>query len=207
MNKTEPRDQLIRKFSAPICAAALVGLLLLALATRFWLADWPNFKPIAAVAIFAGYFCERKSLALIAVVAIMLVSDAVIGFYEPLIMASVYASLLLACGLGMLMQKRLRVDSKMFSKIGSISAAALVASVLFYLLTNTAVWAAGWYPADLNGWIAALVAGLPFFKFTLAGNLLFSCLLFSLYFASWTATVDTHQRADALSANQIRNLG
>lgn len=207
MNKIEARNPLTGKYSASLGALALVCLLLLALTSRFWLADWPNFKPIGAVAIFAGFFCQRKSLALIGVVAIMLVSDAVIGFYEPMVMLSVYASLLLACGLGMMLKKRMRNDSKMHFKVGAVSAASLVAAVLFYLLTNTAVWAAGWYPGDLNGWVAALVAGLPFFKFTLAGNLLFSGLLFSLFYAFLTPVYGSFQQSNTLAAQQVRRLG
>lgn len=176
-------NQLTGKASGLVLGVALTCVLVLAVASRFWMAEWPNFKPVAAVAIFIGYFCHRKALAVGAVVLMMLVSDAVLGFYEPMVMASVYASLLLACGLGMLLQKRIGSDSKVAFRIGSVSAAALAASVLFYLLTNSAVWAAGWYPGDLQGLIAALVAGLPFFKFTVAGNLLFTGLIFSLYFA------------------------
>ena len=34
---------------------SIVGLLIVAAVfSRFWLADWPNFKPVAAVAIFAA---------------------------------------------------------------------------------------------------------------------------------------------------------
>ena len=80
--------------------AATVGLILLAMViaavlSRFVLMDWPNFKPLAAIAIFAGFLCKRWWVGAASLAIILLVSDAIIGFYELPIMLAVYSSCLL----------------------------------------------------------------------------------------------------------------
>jgi len=61
--------------------------------------------------------------------------------------------------------------------------ASLLVSVVFFLTTNAAVVLAGWYPLSLAGLLQSYLAALPFLRFTLAGNCLFSLLLFTSHFA------------------------
>jgi hypothetical protein len=59
--------------------------------------------------------------------------------------------------------------------------AAMASSVSFFLLSNFAAWAA-WtdlYPRTLNGVMASYVAGLPFFRRGLEGDLLFTAAMFA----------------------------
>lgn len=59
--------------------------------------------------------------------------------------------------------------------------AALASSVSFFLLSNLAVWAV-WtemYPRTFNGLLASYVAGLPFFRREVAGDLLFTSAMFA----------------------------
>ena len=58
--------------------------------------------------------------------------------------------------------------------------AALASSVSFFLLTNLAAWA--WldmYPKNLSGVLMSYVAGLPFFRHALAGDLIFTVAMFA----------------------------
>jgi hypothetical protein len=51
--------------------------------------------------------------------------------------------------------------------------------MLFFILTNLGVWAlTPLYPKTLSGLSECYVAALPFFRNTLAGDLLYSGLLF-----------------------------
>jgi hypothetical protein len=114
----------------------------------------------------------------------MLVSDLLIGFYSPILMLAVYGSILFACVLGGWLKRLLDDSQSMVARIGSVSIAALVAALIFFVVTNvTVVFASSWYPNDLTGVMQSLVAGIPFFKYTLAGNLLFALGIFSAYFA------------------------
>lgn len=62
-----------------------------------------------------------------------------------------------------------------------VGGAALVASVSFFLLSNFAVWMV-WemYPKTLAGLAACYAAALPFFRHSLAGDLFFTAVFFSL---------------------------
>ena len=59
--------------------------------------------------------------------------------------------------------------------------AALASSVSFFLISNFAVWAA-WsdlYPRTVNGLMTSYVAGLPFFRHSMEGDLLFTAAMFA----------------------------
>jgi hypothetical protein len=52
---------------------------------------------------------------------------------------------------------------------------------MFFALTNFGVWAFGsWYPMTSAGLVACFVAAIPFFRNTLASDLVFTALLFSI---------------------------
>lgn len=62
-----------------------------------------------------------------------------------------------------------------------IGAAAVAASVSFFIVSNFAVWAC-WdiYPKTLSGLMTCYAAGLPFFRHTFAGDMLFTTVMFGL---------------------------
>ncbi len=132
-----------------------------------------NFAPIGAMAFFGGARLNKK-YALIIPLAAMFISDYFIGFYSWQIMASVYASFLIYGLLGLRARK-----NESWLKIGG---ATLAGSVLFFLITNGAVWVFGsMYPHTLGGLIACYAAGLPFFRGTLLGDIFFTAVFFGLY--------------------------
>ena len=57
--------------------------------------DLPNFAPIAALSLFAGYFFRRWTLAVFVPLLAMAISDAVLGAYQWQMMVVVYAMLAL----------------------------------------------------------------------------------------------------------------
>jgi len=60
--------------------------------------------------------------------------------------------------------------------------ASLTGSVTFFLASNLAVWAAypGMYPKSLGGVWMSYVAGLPFFRNEIAGDLFFTAVFFAV---------------------------
>lgn len=129
----------------------------------------PNFTPIGAMALFGGAYFGRRGLAFAAPLGAMLLGDAIIGFHAG--MPFVYASVALIVLVGWAVRTRM-------SPIG-IAAAAVLSSVLFFAITNFGVWlSSGMYPPTLAGLAACYVAAIPFFQNTLAGDLIFSGLLF-----------------------------
>lgn len=135
----------------------------------------PNFAPIAALALFAGVYASRLSKwYLLAPIAAMLVSDVFVGFYEWEIMAAVYVSFFAVALIGVLLGK--------YKHAGTIVLGSLTGSMLFYLATNFAVWAfSGMYAPTLDGILLSYVMALPFFKFTLLGDLFYAGVFFGAY--------------------------
>jgi hypothetical protein len=147
-------------------------LIVLAAAARL-LPHLPNFAPVAAIGLFAGATLDRRAGWLVAFAALLL-SDLVIGFYHPVSMVGNYlgfaACLLL--GSGWLRRER---------SLLSMSGAVLTSSLAFFVLSNLGVWASGYYPRTLAGLVECYVAAVPFFRNTLASDVVYTAALFGTH--------------------------
>lgn len=129
----------------------------------------PNFSPVAAMALFSGAYLERRALGFLAPLGALFLSDIFLGFY-PLIVV-VYGSVALIVCLGWMLSPRRSAPN--------VALAAVSGSVLFYLITNFAVWAVSdMYPKTMAGLMACYAAAIPFFQNSLAGDLFFTAILF-----------------------------
>ena len=159
MEKITPRFLVL---SLMIFAAAFVRLL----------PHPPNFAPIAAMALFGGAYFTKKSFAFIVPLAAMLLTDAIIGFYD--FVWIVYLSFALIVLLGIFMLKKISVKN--------IILASVSASVMFFAVTNFGVWALGTlYPKTPTGLMESYIAAIPFFQNSLIGDLFFAGIMFGVY--------------------------
>jgi hypothetical protein len=148
-----------------------------------------NFSPIVASALFAGAVLHRRSLAMLVPLAAMLLSDFVLGFDDWRITLVVYAALTLPAAIGMLARR--------YPLSRVVAPAALSCSLIFFATTNFAIWAfGGMYSLDLAGLAACYVAGLPFLKYTMAGDLAWTAALFG---SAWLVQ-RAFARGDAVAA-------
>lgn len=154
-------------------------ILVLAAALFRLVPHWPNFTPIAAIALFGAATFERKWLGLAVPVAAMLLSDSIIGFHGS--MDAVYVSFGLTWLLGLWALQR--------PSAVRIAAASVTSSVLFFLITNFAVWyGSTFYPQTAAGLMTCYAAGLAFYNGSnfflngLVGDLFFSGILFGGYY-------------------------
>ncbi|WP_128543591.1 DUF6580 family putative transport protein [Larkinella soli] len=138
-----------------------------------------NFTPIAAIALFGAATFPRKWQGLVVPLAAMLVSDLLLGFHGT--MAAVYGSFVLTWTLGVLFLKKVTA--------GRVALVSLASSLLFFLITNYAVWdGSRFYPQTFEGLMSCYTAGLAFYNgqsFFLngvLGDLTFSTLLFGGYY-------------------------
>lgn len=152
----------------------LIAIAIIALAAASRLVKHPfNFTPMAAMAIFAGCYL-RKKWGIVLPLGAMLVSDYFIGFYDWQVMVSVYLSMALAFAIGWVLYRHKKWYNVIFAALGS--------SVIFFVITNFAVWAFfDWYPHTWQGLVADYTLALPFFRNTLAGDLFYSGVLFGVY--------------------------
>ncbi len=146
-----------------------IALFVLAAVARRIPHPW-NITPVGGVGLFAGANMPLWQAALITLGPVLLV-DAFIGFYSPISMVFVYAGLLMAPLMGRLLIGKRRTVLRIGSGVGANA-------VLFYLISNFGVWAAGYYPATLEGLMACYVAALPFIAYSLLGDSLYAGLLF-----------------------------
>ena len=87
---------------------------------------WPNFTPIAAMALFGGTWLSRKYRGFVIPVAALLISDLVIGFHGS--MWAVYLAFGFTVSMGFILRRKVNA--------GNILVASLTTSVIFYLVTN-----------------------------------------------------------------------
>lgn len=134
-----------------------------------------NFVPIGAMALFSGAAIRNRVLAFVFPMLALLAGDFVVGFH--VLMPVVYVSFLISIAIGFWLRERRSVPR--------MGGAVLLGAIQFFLITNLAVWMfLGTYPKTLAGLVACYVAGLPFFWNTLAGDALYSTILFgTLYLA------------------------
>lgn len=154
----------------------VTGIIILAVVLRL-IPHWPNFTPLIAMALFAGTYMKRKELAFAIPIGAMLISDIFLGFHQTMI--AVYAGIALVVLLGFYLRRNVKVHN--------VFLASLVGSVIFYLVTNFAVWASGMvgYPMTAGGLLQSYVAAIPFFRNALLGDLFYSAVFFgSFYFAT-----------------------
>lgn len=132
-----------------------------------------NIAPIAALALFSGVYM-KKTYAFVVPIAVMFVSDIVVEFYALPIMAAVYGSFALIVLLGIMLKQQKTVSRT----IGT----TVLGSLLFFAVTNWAVWAFGsLYTPTLSGLAQSYLMGLPFLKGTLVGDLLYVTAFFGIY--------------------------
>lgn len=149
-------------------------IILLAFGASYRLIDYPpNFSPLGAIALFAGFYFNRWIFILLPL-SILFLTDTSLGFYSPGIMTAVYLSFGLIFMIGQMVKKR---DNFLLKIFGSITG-----SVLFFLITNFAVWFFGvWYERSAAGLLTCYTMAIPFFRNTLLGDLFFVGLLFGAY--------------------------
>lgn len=147
-----------------------------------------GFAPQLAIAIFSGFiFTDNKKWAFILPLASMLLSDCIYEVLYQLKLSTIYGFY----GKGQLVNYALvALVTCIGFFIGKINltrilGAAIAAPTLFFLLSNFEVWIGntGYQRSKtLSGLLACYNDGLPFYKNSLAGTLIFSAILFGAYY-------------------------
>ncbi|MDP2789947.1 MAG: hypothetical protein Q8O51_02355 [bacterium] len=149
----------------------LVLLIAFAAAARFW-PHPANFAPVAAVALFSGVYLSKRASILAPVIA-MVISDIFLGMHNLVFFT--WGSMALIGIIGWWVKEK--------KQPGRIVLGALAGSALFFFITNGAVWAIGdgaSYAHNFTGLTQAYVAGLPFLRNTLAGDLVYVGVFFGI---------------------------
>ncbi|MFA6095675.1 MAG: DUF6580 family putative transport protein [Candidatus Paceibacterota bacterium] len=147
-------------------------LIIIGVLGRFLPHAW-NFAPVVAIGIFSGAYLGGR-FAFAVPVATMIASDLFIGFYDWQINLTVYAAMGLAGMMGILLKGKKSPLGVVLASIGG--------STIFFLLSNAAVWIFGtMYSHSWHGLVESYIAGIPFFKNALAGDVIYTGAFFGAF--------------------------
>jgi hypothetical protein len=133
-----------------------------------------NFTPIGALGLFAGAYFVDKRAWLIPLCALLL-SDFIIGFYNPVSMLFVYLGFALSVFIG----RYALYEKRTAFRLGG---AALSSATLFFIVSNFGTWLTGMlYPMSLSGLIECYIMAIPFYGNTLLGDIFYVAILFGTY--------------------------
>jgi len=163
--------------------ALIAGMMVLAAFTRL-IPHAPNFTAILAVALFGGAKFRNASLAILVPLVVMLLTDLtsstiqfggtniVMGFHS--LMPFVYSCIAITSLIGIYISKK--------ANAAYIIGGSLLASTLFFLITNAGVWYHNpQFTQDWGGLFACYDFAIPFFGNQLAGDLFYNGILFGAY--------------------------
>lgn len=157
-----------------------------------------NFTPVEAIALFGGAYFANRRLAFAVPLVAMLCADLVIATTLPRewvgdwlgTLPAVYGCIALTVFGGMRLSRRISAFR--------VTGYAFASAVLFFVVTNFATWLsahAGAGAACTQSLADCYVAGIPFFRGTLVGTLLWSAILFGgfeLMRRRWDALALSH---------------
>jgi len=161
------KDVILEKLDENAIAIVLVFF---AVMTRF-LPHPPNFAAVGALALFSGVYLKKRYALWLPLVA-MVISDIFIGFHNLIFFT--WGSFVIVGIIGLWLRKRKNIQNVVF--------ATLTGSLVFFFITNLAVWAmTPMYVKNTQGLIECFMMALPFFRNTLAGDFFFVTVLFGAY--------------------------
>ena len=166
-----------------------IALILLMASTRL-VNHPPNFTPIAAIALFGAAYLGRKHLLICLMVTFgsLFVSDICLNHFKydmpwaesMSIFWPSYLCFALIIAIGYFALKVVNVKNLVLTGLG--------AAVLFYIISNFAVWAMGGidqfgvpYEKSFSGLIRCFTNAIPFFRNSLMANVVYMSLLFGAF--------------------------
>ena len=167
----------------------ILSFLVLAVVSRFAILagpQWANFSPMGAMALFAGYYVKDVKCAVFYTLFALWVSNLLLNnllyqaYFNGFSWGLSTSQFLLFAGVT-LMGTWFRSKN---TNVLNVTLLNLVASVLFFVLSNLEVWAFSSevvYTKDFAGLSACYVNAIPFFPNSLYSHLLFGALFFGSF--------------------------
>ncbi len=130
-----------------------------------------NFIPIGALALISGVYIKSR-WGIMLPVTVMMVSDLIVGMHN--IVLFTWGSFLVIGMIGWWIRK----NKNIFRLVGG----TLAGSIIFYLITNMAVWAfTPLYHKSLFGLMDSYYMAIPFFRNTAMGDLFYVGVFFGVF--------------------------
>jgi hypothetical protein len=145
----------------------------------------PNFAPIGGMALFGAAYYSRRYWAFIIPIASMWISDLVLNnivyskYFDGFVWfyggsTLTYIAFAMITLFGFFTLKHVRPINLVLSALG--------ASVIFFIVSNFGAWLSmEMYPKTFDGLLSCYVAGIPFFRNTITGDLVYTAILFGVF--------------------------
>lgn len=150
----------------------------------------PNFTPVTATALFGGRYVSKKFAVLVPLVALV-VSDYLLLYVNPFEkkvsftkfypLAAMFHSTTIFVWGSFMISSLIGIWLRNKKSIKFIAGGTILASLQFYLITNFGVWAAGYYEPGINGLFESYIMGLPFFRWTILGDIIYTAAFFAAF--------------------------
>ncbi len=177
--------KILSKILSPILIISAAALLRL-------VPHMPNFAPITAMALFGGVYLNKRYAFIVPLITLAL-SDYLLLYINPYNLTHVnfshiyplsalwYGSSMLAVYGSFMISGLIGLWLKSHKSVRNTIMASLAASLQFFLITNAAVWMGGMYDRSILGLWESYAAGIPFFRWTVSGDLFYTGVFFGSY--------------------------
>jgi len=129
----------------------------------------PNFTPVLSMAFLGGMYLRGRQ-AILVPLALMVISDLIIGSY-PLMLLT-WGSMALIGVLGLCLKQR--------KSFAAVLGGSILSALIFFVVTNFGAWLT-LYPHTLNGLQQCYILAIPFFRSTLASTVAYSLVFYAAY--------------------------
>jgi len=150
------------------------GLLLALGVLGRWAQPTWNFTPLAAVTVLGGFYFRQAMPAILLPIGILAVSDLLLPAHDGWpVMISVHLMMIVPLLLG-----RSARNCQGLRRGVMLGLCGIVPATAFFLVTNFAVWMfRSTYAATFEGLLSCYAAGLPFYRWMLAGDVFYLVVL------------------------------
>ncbi|MFA6272225.1 MAG: DUF6580 family putative transport protein [Patescibacteria group bacterium] len=134
---------------------------------RYLLLDFPNVETMTAVALLAGALLGGGYTVVVPLLAVAVFD---IFYGNSSILFFTWSAWAIIGLIGLVLKGK---KMKTWKFTASMAGLGVASSLFFYIWTNFGVWLIGdWYPETLSGLMTCMIAGLPFLKAQIMGNLI-----------------------------------
>ena len=133
------------------------------------IAHTPNFTPVLSLAFMGGMYLKGRQAVLVPL-ALMVISDFIIGFYPLMILT--WVSIVLISVLGLWLKER--------KNFVSVFSGSIVSAVIFFMVSNFGAWLT-LYPHTMDGLRQCYILAIPFFRSTIVSTLAYSLVFYAGY--------------------------
>ena len=146
---------------------------------------WPNFTPMASIALMGGALVANRFLGFIIPLIAFFISDiltislinyqwiTVEEYFNSPSTLLLYLSFIAITAIGFLLRNR--------QSWTNLASASLASALVFFFLSNFAVWLSNSLPKTFSGLLATYELGIPFFSYNLLGNVFYTFLFFGIF--------------------------